>query len=129
MYASRPAGREFRFKVVLSTNDKTATPKLKALAVRYQNNVLDRFVYQMQVQVADGLMDLVGNPYPWTAAGLRVELDTWARRETPFTLFDPDGVGHTVKVISVGEGGYSRAAGALPASYSSVYSMNLVEVD
>lgn len=129
VYASRPAGREFRLKLVLSTNDKTATPKIKAVFVRYQNNVLDRFVYQMSVRVEDGMSDLAGNPYPHTAADLRVALDGWAKRRTPFVLCDPDGVGHVVKVTGVGEGGYKREEGAVgEVRYGSVYSMNLVEV-
>lgn len=129
VYASTPAGREFRLRLVLSTNDKTLTPKVKAVVVRYQNNVLDRFVFQMQVQVADGLQDLVGNPYPQTAADLREELTKWAQRQTPFTLYDPDGVPYMVKVISMGEGGFARQEGTLLVRYKSVYSMNLVEVN
>jgi len=128
VYASRPAGREFRLKLVLSTNDKGETPKVKAVFVRFQNNVLDRFVYQLTVQVGDGMTDLAGNAYPHTAADLRVALDGWAKRKTPFRLYDPDGEMHTVKVIGVGEGGYTREGGALPNRYRSVYSLNLVEV-
>jgi len=130
VYASRPAGREFRVKLVLFTTDKTATPKVKAVFVRYQNNVLDRFVYSLQIRVEDGMQDLAGNPYPHTAADLRVLLDGWARRVTPFTLYDQDGLGHTVKVTSVGEGGMRRKSAAGQAGrYGSVYSMNVVEVE
>jgi len=128
VYASRSAGREFRFKVLLETTDKTKTPKLKALFVRYQCNVLDRFVYQLNVRIEDGMVDLAGNPYPHTAADLRVALDAWAKRACQFLLVDPDGVEHLVKVVSVGEGGYRQEEGALPARYASTYSMNLVEV-
>jgi len=129
VYASRPAGREFRLKLVLSTDGKTETPKVKAVFLRYQNNVLDRFVYTLQVRVEDGMSDLAGNPYPHTAADLRVVLDEWAKRVLPFSLLDQDGVAHTVKVTSVGEGGMTRkAAEGQAARYGSVYSMNLVEV-
>ena len=128
VYASRPAGREFRFKVVLSTNDNTLTPKVKAIIVRYQNNVLDRFIYALQVRVADGMVDLAGNPYPYSAATLRSALDDWVKRVCQFTLCDPDGAARTVKVVSVGEGGYTREQGASPIRYGSVYSINLVEV-
>jgi len=128
VYASRPAGREFRLKLALQTSDRTKTPKVEAVFVRYQNNVLDRFVYSLSIRVEDGMSDLGGNPYPHVAADLRVALDGWAKRHTPFMLYDPDGVGHTVKVTGVGEGGYKRGEGALPERYGSVYSMNLVEM-
>jgi len=129
VYASRPAGREFRLKLVLRTDDRTKTPKVKAVFLRYQNNVLDRFVYTLQVRVEDGMSDLAGNPYPHTAADLRVLLDEWAKRVLPFTLYDQDGVGHTVKVTSVGEGGMTRKAATGQAGrYLSVYTMNVVEV-
>jgi len=128
VYASRPAGREFRLKLVLSTDDKTETPLVKAVFVRYQNNVLDRFVYSLQIRVEDGLVDLAANPYPHTAADLRAALDEWATRVTPFTLYDPDGVASTVKVTGVGEGGFVRESGAAMTRYGSVYSINLVEV-
>jgi len=130
VYASRPAGREFRLKLVLFTTDKTATPKVKAMFVQYQNNVLDRFVYALQIRVEDGMRDLAGNPYPHTAADLRVLLDGWAMRVTPFTLYDQDGVEHTVKVTSVGEGGMTRrSAEGQAGRYGSVYSTNVVEVE
>jgi hypothetical protein len=129
VYPSRPAGREFRLKLVLETGSKASTPRVKAVFVRYQNNVLDRFVYALSVRVEDGMTDLAGNPYPHTAADLRVLLDEWATRQTPFTLYDQDGVAHTVKVTSVGEGGMTRRAAAGQAGrYGSVYSMNVVEV-
>lgn len=129
VYPSKPAGREFRLKLVLETEDKTATPRIKAVFLRYQNNVLDRFVYALQVRVEDGMTDLAGNPYPHTAADLRVLLDGWATRATAFTLYDQDGVAHTVKVTSVGEGGMTRkAAAGQVGRYGSVYSMNVVEV-
>ena len=129
IYPSGPAGREFRLKLVLLTEDKTKTPKVKAVFVRYQNNVLDRFVYALSVRVEDGLRDLVGNPYPHTAADLRVALDEWARRACAFSLYDPDGVAHTVKVTGVGEGGFTRAGKDGQAGrFGSVYSINLVEV-
>lgn len=128
VYGSRPAGREFRLKLVLATEDHTATPKIKAVFVRFQNNLLDRFVYTLEVKVADGGSDLAGNPYPHAAADLRVLLEGWSKRVTPCVLIDPDGVEHTVKVVSAGEGGYLPEEGALPRRYASVYSMNLVEV-
>ena len=128
VYGSRPAGREFRLKLVLATTDKTATPKVKAIFVRYQNNVLDRFVYALRVRVEDGLSDLAGNPYPHTAADLRVLLDGWCKRICPFVLYDPDGVGHMVKVTGAGEGGMKRKAVAGGQQYGSVYAVNLVEV-
>jgi len=130
VYASRPAGREFRLKLVLFTTDKAATPKVKVVFVRYQNNVLDRFVYALQIRVEDGMKDLAGNPYPHTAADLRLLLDGWAMRVTPFTLYDQDGVEHTVKVTSVGEGGMTRrSAEGQAGRYGSVYSTNVVEVE
>ncbi len=128
VYGSRPAGREFRLKLVVATEDHTATPKVKAVFVRFQNNLLDRFVYTLEVKVAGVMADLAGNPYPHTAADLRVLLTDWSRRVTPFVLLDPDGVEHTVKIVSAGEGGYLPVEGALPNRYGSVYSMNLVEV-
>ena len=128
VYASRAAGREFRIKLVLSTDDKTLTPKVQAMFVRYQNNVLDRFIYALQVRVADGMVDLAGNPYPYSAAEVRGLLDGWVKRACQFTLYDPDGTAQTVKVVSVGEGGYQREQGAGALRYGSVYSINLVEV-
>jgi len=128
VYASRAAGREFRFKLVLSTDDKTLTPKVQAMFVRYQNNVLDRFIYALQVRAADAMVDLAGNPYPHSAAELRAALDGWVKRACQFTLYDPDGTAQTVKVVSVGEGGYQREQGAGAVRYGSVYSINLVEV-
>ena len=128
VYASRPAGREFRLKLVLATNDNTATPRVNAVFVRYQNNVLDRFVYQLSVRVEDAMEDLAGGAYPYTAADLRAALDGWAKRHTPFILYDLDGMGHTVKVTGVGEGGYKREESVGVWRYGSVYSMNLVEV-
>lgn len=129
VYASLPAGREFRLKLVLSTTDKTQGPKIKAVVVRFQSNVLDRFIYTLQVNVEDDKNDLAGNPYPHTAADLRVKLDEWARRNLAFTLVDPDGEEHLVKVSSAGEGNWRRkqTMGQSPV-YRSQYAMTLVEV-
>lgn len=129
VYPAQATGREFRLKLGLSTEDKASTPKVTAVFVRYQNNVLDRFLWVLQVQVQDGLKDLAGSAYPYTAAELRAELDTWAERVTPFLLVDPDERAYTVKVVSAAEAALSRKAppGQL-AGYNSIYTINLVEV-
>jgi hypothetical protein len=128
VYPSRPAGREFRLRLVLRTSDKTTTPRVDAVLIRYQNNVLDRYVWTVRARVEDGMEDLAGNAYPHTAADLRVALSRWATRLTPFTLEDQDGVAHTVKVASASEGGMALAKDRVPRSFSSVWAMNLVEV-
>jgi len=134
MYHTQPAGREFRVMVKLESGDIGSavqdTPKLKAILIRYQNNVLDRFLWTLNIRVEDGMKDLGGAPYPLTAAALRSELDTWATRVTPLTLVDPDGNRHLVKVTSAGEGGYARGDKKnMDNYYGSTYSMNLVEVE
>jgi len=128
VYASKPAGREFRLKLVLATTDRTATPKITAVFLRYQANVLDRYVYKLSIKIEDGLTDLAGNPYPYTAAQLRGLLDTWSKRVTSFSLYDPDGTAHTVKVSSAAEGGYSLVESAGQYRYRSEYIMTLIEV-
>lgn len=129
VYGSRAAGREFRFKLVMATSDRTETPLVKAVVVRYQNNVLDRYVYSLTVRVENGIEDLTKAAYPYTAKDLREELSSWATRVTPFYLVDPDGERALVKVVSAGEGGWERKEGQSGArSWSSVYSMNLVEI-
>jgi len=129
VYASQPAGREFRLKVVLRTTSKSATPKITAIVVRYQNNVLDRWVFSLQVRVEDNLEDRGGAAYPQTAAGLRAALDGWAQRVTPFVWVDPDGNEWTVKVASAAEGGFAaQTRGVEEGHYRSLYSINLVEV-
>jgi len=128
VYASKPAGREFRLKLVLATTDRTATPKITAVFLRYQANVRDRYVYQLSVKIEDGMQDLAGNPYPYTAAQLRGLLDAWSKRVTAFSLYDPDGTAHTVKVSSAAEGGYSLVESAGQYRYRSQYTMTLIEV-
>jgi hypothetical protein len=131
-YAAAPAGREFRLKLVLAAADgsHTETPLLKNYLVRYQNNVLDRYLWTLKVNCQDDLKTLSGAPYGLSAADLRVELDSWATRKNPFTLVDQDGVEHTVKVTSAGEGGFTREENAAGAQYyDSTYNFNLVEVE
>jgi hypothetical protein len=129
VYPSHPAGYEFRFKLVFATTSNSASPKLKAMYVRYQNNITDRYVHQLQVRVSDQMKDLNGNPYAYSAAALRLQLDDYARRDTPFILEDPDGNEHTVKVSAGGDGGYARKSKSVPTPfYQSIYSLNLVEV-
>lgn len=129
VYAARPAGREFRLKAVLSTDDRTETPRVTALAVRYQNNVLDRFIFVLAIRAEDGLVDLDNKAIGRKAASLREELDAWAERVTPFTLVDPDGREWTVKAVAASDAGYELVKGeAGQVQYSSVYRMNLVEV-
>lgn len=130
--ACPPAGREFRLALDMRSRDPgpfvRETPKIGAYMIRYQNNVLDRHLWTIQINCrAD--KDLSGAAYPMTSADLRVELDRWAKRKTPFTLVDPDGRCHTVKVSAAGEGGMMRkkVAGA-DKEYRSTYNFNLVEV-
>ena len=129
IYVSRPAGREFRLKLVLYSNDKTVTPKVKTVFIRFQNNVLDRYVYRLPIRIEDNMRDLSNGSYPHTAADLRVLLDTWSRRETPFSFYDPDGVEHTVKITNAGEGGLSLAGGEGANFYTSMYNIVLVEME
>jgi len=128
-YPSRPAGREFRLKLNLRTDDSSKTPKITAIIVRYQNNVIDRFIHTLTVRVEDGMKDLNKQPYPYTAAELRAELDSWITRVTPFTFEDPDGNTHTVKINSATDSGYRivKEEGQ-SVRYESVYVINLVEV-
>ena len=128
VYPSRPAGREFRLRLTLRSSDKTTTPRVDAVLIRYQNNVLDRFVWTVRPRVEDHMTDLAGNQYPYRAAALRQELSRWATRVTPFTFVDPDGVEYTVKVASAGEGGFALAKDEGVRGYSSSWAMNLVEV-
>jgi len=131
-YAAQPAGREFRLKLVLAASDgtRTETPLLKAYLVRYQNNVLDRYLWTLKVNCQDNLKLLNGATHDLSAADLRSELDEWATRKNPFTLVDQDGVEHTVKVTSAGEGGFTREETAGGSQYyDSTYNFNLVEVE
>ena len=75
------------------------------------------------------MRDLSNGPYPHTAADLRVLLDTWSKRETPFSFYDPDGVEHTVKITNAGEGGLSLAGGEGANFYTSMYNIVLVEME
>ncbi len=129
-YGSRPAGRLFRLKLVPRTTSNTSTPRVTAFFIRYQNNVLDRYLYEIQIRVQDMMKDVQGHTYPFDAASLRAKLDPWLRRPTPFTFEDPDGGQHLVKIISASEGGMSRTThDGQHSAYKSTVFVTLVEVE
>lgn len=129
--SSYPVGRVIRLAVKLykSTAGQYATPVLDAILLRYQYNVLDRFVFDLQVAVDQGGHKMTGNVgMELDAADLRVALDKWAEKRTPFILHDPDGREFTVKPTMASEGHMTRKEQAGRTAYDSTYHLTLLEV-
>jgi len=130
VYPSRPAGRELRLKLILKTTDTTKTPKVEALLIQFQPNVIDRWTWQLAIKCADDLDDVLGGAIEATGAELRSELATWARRVTPFTLVDIDGETWTVKVSAASERAVQvKRRGDAGCVYRSVWDLVLLQVE
>lgn len=129
VYASRPAGRELRLKLILKTDDAALTPKVDAVLLQYQPNVQDRWTWALNVKCADRLKDLCGGYMEKTAAELRAELARWATRVTPFSLVDLDGDTWTVKVSAATERAVqAQRVGDAGQVYDSVWDLVLLQV-
>jgi len=130
VYPSRPAGRELRLKLILKTTDTALTPKVEAVLIQFQPNVLDRWTWVLNIKCAGDLEDLGGAAIVGSAAELRSELAEWARRLTPFTFVDIDGESWTVKVSAATERAVkARRHGDAGCTYHSVWDVVLLQVE
>jgi len=131
IYSSRPVGREIRIILVLRSDDPTKTPRLLSASFQYQELLIDRFRFTMNVRIEDGMSGR-GSPapnYPYDAATTAQKLYQWVRRPTPFVIVDPRGNNWRVKVLNAGETNFTRETGAeKPGRVKSTMQISAVEV-
>jgi hypothetical protein len=130
VYASRPAGREIRYRLVMRTNSPTLTPRVFRVSIRWQEQILGFFRFSMGIEINDELRLRTGQQsYGVSANELRRILYRWGERSTPFTMVAPDGSNWRVKVTSFSESGWTRKETAgKPMRLSSVVRFQFDEV-
>jgi hypothetical protein len=101
---SGPAGRQIRYRLVLSTTDETKTPKVIRVSIRTMGAVLAKARITLAPRIEDGMRLRTGaDQYPLTAAALRTKLYEWVRRSKPFIMVDMFGQNWPVKITGQSE--------------------------
>jgi len=110
IYGANPAGYEFRYRVVLDTNDPTKSPLVRRVSLKWQELLIDKGRFAAAVRAETRMKDRLGGDYPYTAKELRAKLRAWSRRLTPFYVVEPDGTVRRMKITSYNVSGFSREA-------------------
>lgn len=108
IYPSGPAGRQIRYRLVLTTTTATATPRVVRVSIRMQGQMLAKARIAFTPRIEDGMSTRTGAPYPHSATTLRDTLYTWAQRAKPFYLVDPWGRNWIVKPSAASEVAFVR---------------------
>lgn len=128
IYPSGPAGRQVRYRLVLSTNDATQTPRVIRVSLRMQAQVLAKARLSFGPRIEDGLQLRTGaEQHPLLAAEMRDRLFEWAQRLKSFWLVDPMGRNWLVKPAALSESAVKRRD--LETVNARFQSMMRIEVD
>jgi hypothetical protein len=103
IYPSGPAGRQIRYRLVLSTTSATASPRVIRVSIRMQGQMLAKARISFTPRIEDGMSCRTGVPYTLSASVLRSTLYTWVQRVKSFYLVDPMGRNWIVKPASASE--------------------------
>lgn len=92
VYPSRPAGKEARLKITMTTGDSNVTPQINRVSLRYQDAIVGVGRWGLTVRLQDDMdVNGVGIDYPYTADQAYAKLMQWAQRSEPFWAVFPDG--------------------------------------
>ena len=131
VYGSVPVAREFRYRLSLDPggSSQDLAPVVHAVTWKYQDQLVDRYRFTLQIRVEDGMKDNADGAYPLTAAQLRTRLYSQFRRGTPMRMISPTGDLFTVKVANVNEAMFSEQKdGAVTQTKKSMMIASLIEV-
>jgi len=98
-YATRPAGKWVKLGLLLVSTDGTATPRVRAVVVKFLPMVNDRFRDTITLTLADYITFPDGTQSTYTRAQQWSHLDSMIRRVIPFIYQDPLGDQYEVKVV------------------------------
>ena len=128
-YGSVPVAREFRYRLTFETANANQTIMVNSVSMKYQDQLIDRYRFTLQIRVEDGMKDNADGLYPYTAAQLRTRLYSQFRRGTPMRMVSPTGDLFTVKVANVNEAMFSEQKdGAVTQTKKSMMIASLIEV-
>ena len=103
VYPARPAGRQIRYKIELTTASSTYTPKVERWWHVFMSMLSDKLAPTFTTTIQDHQLDLAGNEIAETAAVRAARLHSFAKRPNPLYLADLRGAQRTVKVSSISE--------------------------
>ncbi|MFN8468589.1 MAG: hypothetical protein U0X20_23725 [Caldilineaceae bacterium] len=98
-YTLRPTGKWLRLGLLLSTNDPTKSPKVRAIVVKYMPMVLDRERWNLPLMLASNQEMLDGELSTYTAAQQVAHIKSLIRSVEPVVFEDLDGTQYDVKVV------------------------------
>ena len=126
---TRPDTRQVKLALRLETADRTVTPSVEAVRLKYVDMVTDRNRWQVAIRVADDLLMLDGNTIERDADQQRSDLDEAAASVPPVILNDLDNNEYEVKVERMSEsiGPYHAVIGDR-IIYESTRHLTLLEV-
>lgn len=130
VYPSRPAGKEVRLKITMTTNNSNVTPQINRVSLRYQDAIVGVGRWGLTVRLQDDMdVNGVGIDYPYTADQAYAKLMQWAQRSEPFWAVFPDGGAAWVRMTFLSA---QRTVLARPdqpvSSVSRICALELVEV-
>lgn len=101
--ATRPNTRQIKIGVALYSKVRGSSPIVRAVRVKYQSMVMDRYRWTLPIAISD-LQDMVDSkPNPQSALQMRLHLDTLMTQVAPFILQDLYGDQFEVKVLAFSE--------------------------
>lgn len=130
VYPSRPAGKEARLKITMTTSDSNVTPQINRVSLRYQDAIVGVGRWGLTVRLQDDMdVNGIGIDYPYTADQAYAKLMQWAQRSEPFWAVFPDGGAAWVRMTFLSA---QRTVLARPdqpvSSVSRICALELVEV-
>lgn len=130
---SVPVAREFRYRITLTAGPGGglyySAPIVHSVSLKYQDQLVDKYRFTLQVRVEDEMSDRAGGSYPYTAAQLRTLLYSYLRRATPFRVIMPTGELFTCKVANMNEAQFMPQTNAGRADVvNSMMIVSLIEV-
>lgn len=100
---TRPNSRRLKLGFLITTEDSTETPRIRAFRVKYHLMVRDWFRWNLQVDVSgrSGAYQMLGDGTrnTLTAAQIKAAIDTLVTQVPPFVYQDVDGSTYEVKVL------------------------------
>jgi hypothetical protein len=103
--ATRPNSKQIKIGVMLYSKTRGSSPIVRAIRVKFQSMVLDRFRWTLPIALSD-LQDMPDNKVnPYTAQQMKAHIETLLTQIPPFILQDIYGESdkYEVKVLSATE--------------------------
>lgn len=99
-YTRRPQSEDLSIGLKLKTQEKTSSPVVRAVVVRYHPTITDRWRWQFPVSVHEGQQGLDGTINDYTFTQQRSHLVAMAESITPVIYEDIDGIQYETKVVT-----------------------------